>query len=258
MHAIVGNGGGPQSTTHSLEVARGNILGSEPFGSFGEFVTAGAVSNRIIWPNGIYRIPPSAGTAIDVVSSSLDDDLGGTGVTEIEIHYLDVNLEPQSIIIETDGTTPVINAVTGVRFIQCMHVETTGTPYQGAVGEITAYQGAQNYAVISAGGIRCASSARMVPKGKRVFVQGLVGASVSGTAAAGAIISAVATELDNHQYTEQGLFIPFGSIGVQDGSEAFNLPVPVPFKEGTVIAMTATVDKAATITGDWFGWQEDA
>ena len=157
-----------------------------------------------------------------------------------------------------DGLTPVINAVTGVRFIQCLHVKTTGTDYQGAVGIIRAYQGAQDYAVTAAGSTRCASSARMVPKGKRVFVQGLVGASVSGTAAAGAIISAVATELDNHQYTEQGLFIPFGSIGVQDGSEAFNLPIPVPFTEGTVIAMTATVDKAATITGDWFGWQEDA
>lgn len=257
---LVGNNGGPYKTglDNGVEIARGNVVGSELFGSFGEFLASGGETNHIIWPNGPYKIPPATGVNVDVVSTDPNDTLGGTGVNSIEIHWLDINLDPQSVIVEMNGTTPVINVMVGMRFTQCMHINITGTNGQGAVGEISAYVGLQKYSVISAGSVRCASSARMVPRGKRAMVVGLVGASVSGTAAAGAKISAVATELDNHQYTDQGLFIPFGSIGVQDGSEAFNLPLPVPFIEGTVIAMAVTVDKASEITGDWFGWLEDA
>ena len=261
---VVGDNGGPRLTIQdlALEIARGRVVGAEPFGAFGEFEATGGEVNQIIWPNGPFVYPPATGVAITIVSDNSNDTLAGTGVQQVEMHYLDMTLTPQNVVINMNGLTGVTtdkdgNPLTGVRFIQCLHVETTGTFGQGAVGTITAKTGATIYALIAAGDVRCASSARMVPKGKRAFVYGLVGSSISGTAAARAKLQIVATELDNHQYTDQGIFIPFGSIGSQDNSEAFVLPVPLVFIENTVIAMNSTVDKAATITGDWFGWVED-
>lgn len=242
-----------------IAVARGQVSGSKPAGSFGEKTTAGVEANAIIWPNGAFKIPDQAGITVDLVSSSANDALGGSAVNSVEVHYLDLALAEKSIVIELTGLTPVVAAITGVRFINCMHLQLTGTYGQAAAGEIKAYVGAQSYSVIAPGDTRCASSARMVPAGKRIMVAGLAASSISASGStAQALIQAVATELDNPQYTDQGLFLPFGSLGAQDGSEAFNLPVPIPFQAGTVIAMLLkTVDKAATITADWFGWQED-
>lgn len=258
---MITNRNGPLRTTQDLgvQIARGQMSGAKPEGSFGELTTTGADANRIIWPNGVFKIPDPAGITVDIVSTDINDIDGGSGVNSVEVHYLDVNLNEQSEIILLNGTTPIVGAITGVRFINCMHINVTGTNGQGAVGNITAFVGAQIYSEIKADDVRCSSSARMVPKGKRTMVVGIVGSSISGTAAARALVQVVATELDNHQYTEQGLFMPFGSIGLQDSSEGFNLPVPLPFSEGTVIAMLLkTTDKAALITADWFGWIEDA
>lgn len=258
---MINSNNAPLRTVQDLgvQIARGQLTGAKPEGSFGELTTTGADSNRIIWPNGAFKIPDAAGINVDIVSSNINDIDGGSGVNEIEVHYLDINLDEQAVVIPLNGTTPIVNAITGVRFINCMHIQTTGTVGQGAVGDIKAYITTQIYSEIKAGDLRCSSSARMVPKGKRTMVAGLVASSISGTAAARALVQIVATELDNHQYTDQELFMPFGSVGLQDSSEGFNLPVPLPFSEGTVIAMLLkTTDKIATITADWFGWIEDA
>ena len=258
---MIKNNNGPLRTVQELgvEIARGRVSGAKPEGSFGELTTAGADANKIVWPGGNFKIPNQAGIDIDIVSSSIDDTSAGSGVRSIEVHYLDINLDEQAIIIPLTGTTPIVSAITGVRFINCMHIETVGTPGQGAVGNIKAYIGAQNYSYIKIGDVRCSSSARMVPKGKRTMVAGIVGSAISGTSAARSLVQIVATELDAHQYIDQELFMPFGSIGLQDSSEGFNLPVPLPFKEGTIVALLLkTTDKAALITGDWFGWIEDA
>ena len=250
---------GPLRTSQNLgvEIARGRMAGSQPAGSSGRYEASGGEVNHIIWPNGAYKIPPVGGVDLTIVSDSADDIAGGTGVQELEVHYLDLELNPVSVTIEMNGLTPIVDAITDVRFVQCMHVSKTGTNGQGAVGEITAKEGAQIYAMIGATETRCRSSARMVPNGKRAMVAGAVSSSISGTAAARAEISIVATELDDHQYTDQGLFIPYSGVGVQDGPASFNLPVPLPFKEGTVIALMVSVDKSAIITGAWFGWFED-
>ena len=252
-----------------LEVARGRVPGAEPFGSFGERTDTGPFKNRIIWPNGTFTYPdfPGPGVAWEAVSDDITDTVGGSGVEQIEVHYLDSDLNPGHVLVNMNGTTPVTTDADGnplplSRFFQCTHVQTTGTFGQGAVGNITIRPqgGGNTYSLIAAGDVRCSSSARMVPAGKRAVVYALVGSSISGTAETEAKIQISATELDNHQYTDQGLFIPFGSVGLQDGSSELVLPVPGIFKAGTIIAMQVTIDanKEATLTGDWFGWIEQA
>ena len=98
----------------------------------------------------------------------------------------------------------------------------------------------------------------MIPAGKRAVVYGLTGSSVSGTAAASSLISIAVTEFLGHDFTQDTILMPVGTIGAQDGSGTFILPVPYIAQEGTIVAMTCSTDKGATITGSWYGWLEDA
>lgn len=237
-------------------ISRGKVQGATPFGSYGERTTSGAETNRIVWPNGIFSLPPAAGVQMSIISTSADDDAAGTGIRTVEIHYLDANLDEQEEILVMDGVTPVLTQATDIRFINCTHIQTYGTD-AFAAGTITASNGGVTYSQISVGETRCTSSARMIPRGKVGYLAGASAGAVSGTAAARAIIRIVATELDAHQYIDPLIFIPFGSVGLQDSAESFNLPLPLRFSEGTVVAMSATVDKSATITGSLFGWLED-
>ena len=248
---LVGGAGGPRLVTQNLnlEVSRGNVLGAEPFGAFGRIESGGALSEKVIWPGGTFVIPDPAGINIDLVSSSANDTNGGSGVNSVKVHYLDVNLAQQEIIVPLNGTTPVVNAITGVRFIQCMHIHTIGTPYTAANGDITASNAGQLYSIIPTDDVRCASSARMVPAGKRAVIIGLVGSSISGTAAASAEVSINSSEFYGVQYNNEGLFFPSGAVGMQDNSQAFDLPIPNIFSSETVILMKTNVDKAAIITG---------
>jgi len=254
---------GPMATVQNLglEIARGRVQGVIPFGGVGRLIAAGAVTKNIIWGDGVFKFPnQTIGEDITFVSSNAADNVAGTGLGTIEVHYLDANLDPQVTSITLTGVTPVTGQLSGVRFIQEMHVLTAGTA-SAAVGNISAYKAGtatEIYALIVAGQERESSSARMVPNGKRAIIMGALGSSNSGTAAATTEIELVATELDTHQYTSPFIFISQGSIGAQDGGIGYNFPTPFIFKEGTIIAMRTTTDKGATIAGTWFGWLEGA
>ncbi len=241
-------------------IGRGEIDWATSFSSYGRYVAGGATTNHVIWPDGIFVLPPSTGVQMSIVSTSANDDGSpiGTGIRTMDIHYLDNSLNPQIETIILNGITPVLTVATNIRFIQCMHIVTVGS-LKAAAGIITASNGGNTYAQIDAGSRRCASSARMVPAGKKLYVAGAVGSSVSGTAAASAQIKISTSWFDGHDLTSQDVYIPFGSIGVQDNAIPYTFPIPAgPFPEGTVVLGEVTVDKAATITLDWFGWLENA
>lgn len=241
-------------------VGRGEIDWASPFSGYGQYVSTGPVTNHVIWPDGTFTLPPAGGLQMSIVSTSANDDGSplGTGVQTIDIHYVDANLIPQTENVIMNGITPVLTIATNIRFIQCVHIRTAGT-LKSAAGVITITNSAVIYSQIDAGSRRCSSTARMVPAGKRLFVSGATGGSISGTAAAGAIVKISASYFDGHDLTSQGVFMPFGSISMQDMSVAYTFPIPAgPFPAGTVVLMEVTVDKAAIITGNWYGWLENA
>jgi len=243
-----------------VEIARGNVVGATPFYGYGQYVSTGATTNHVIWPDGVFNLPAPAGVQMSIVSTSTADDgaPAGTGIQTMDIHYLDANLNPMIETIIMNGITPVLTVATNIRFIECMHIVTVGTA-KSAAGVITASNGGVIYSQIDVGSRRCASTARMVPAGKKLFVSGASGGSISGTAAAGAIIKISSSYFDGHDLTPFGAYMPFGSISMQDMSVAYNFPIPAgPFPAGAVVLMEVTVDKAATITGNWFGWLENA
>lgn len=235
------------------QTAKGNKHRVSPIGSYGEVTTTGTSSN-ILWPNGAFVLPPSAGLEMTLTAGA-GDTSAGTGIREIEIHYLTPTLVEASLHVVPTGATPLVISGINTRFVQCMHATLVGSG-GFASGNITLTNGANTYSMIATGELRCSSSVRMVPKNKVYWVNGMYGSSISGSAAARTKISMVATSLDGHDLTAQGLFIPFASIGVQDGSESLALPTPIPFYEGVAIGMKYSTDKAATVTGGYLGFEE--
>jgi len=241
----------------AYDIARGKVPGAYPFGGYGERVAGAGETNRIIWPNGIFELPDAAGVQMSIVSTSADDDAAGTHTRKLEMHYIDSNGDEQHEVVILDGLTPVLTTATDIRFVNCLHIHEVGDN-SSAAGDITASNGGVIYAEISAGNVRCTSSMRMIPAGKDCYVAGAVAGAVSGTSAAKVIVKVVASELDAHQYIDPLILIPYGGVAVQDVSEAYNFPIPLKFSAGSVVGLILTTDKAATVTGSWFGWLEDA
>ena len=242
-----------------INIARGLYPGASPFGASGRLESGSAVTKNIVWPNGAFIFPASTGETISFISTSNEDGAGtSTGILTMEVHYLDVALNPQVVIITLNGTTEVAGQLINCRFIQSMHLLTVGSTL-AAVGTITAYKHGTPATVYNLIGILAEiseSSLRMVPAGKKAFFAGGVVSAISGTAAARVDIQAVATEIAGHQYIDPYILVPFTGIGVQDGGVAPIVPIPLSFMAGTVIGVRATSDKGAIISATWFGWLE--
>lgn len=244
-------------TDYAHAVSRGMVAGAIPFGGYGERIASGAETG-VIWSDGAFVYPAAVGVQLSVVSTSADDDgsPAGTGARTVDIHYLDADLAERVETVVMNGVTPVLTVATNIRFVQCMHLVTFGSGKKAA-GTITASNGANVHSQIYTGSLRCSSSVRMVPAGKRLCVTSMFGGAVSGTAAAKVLIRIATPTFDGHDFTENSVFMPLFSAGFQDSSAGLTIPAPMYFKAGQSVGMIFESDKAATVIGSWFGWLEN-
>ena len=236
------------------DVARGLIPGASDFGAYGYFETGGAVSNNVIQPQLLgssINIAPVGGVQMQLASTSPSDGPGGTGIRGVHIHYIDGNGDDADEDILTNGTTPVLTSPLDIRFVQCLHMVAFGSD-KAAVGDITLSAGGQVYSGIVAGGIRCSSSARMVPAGKRLLVKNISAGAVSGTAAR-CEIQLGCTVFEGHDYTEDRILIPVDEWLLKDNSATPLLDMPYAFPAGSVVALQVTSDKSATVSASFRG-----
>jgi len=237
---------------HREAIAHVYSPGEYPLNSFGERTTTGAETNFPVWPDGAFNIPAITGVQMSFVSTSANDTAAGSNIRSLEMHYLDANLVEMEETIILNGLTPVLSVATDVRFIQCLHINTFGT-IPNAAGTITATNAAIVYSQIAIGEVRCTSSFRMVPSGKKLFIDALIGSSVSGAAAARTVIKMVTTRLDNHSYQFPLILIPIASIGVQDTAVTLAMPSQGAFVAGDIVGFVHTSDKACTVSASFFG-----
>lgn len=247
--------GTPVVLDYVSSVARGDITGAQVFYGYGEKTTTGADSG-VLWPNGAFVFPSSAGVQMAIVSTSANDAAAGTGARTIEIHYLDANLVSQVETVTMNGVTPVNTVATNIRFIQCMHVITVGSG-GSAAGNISASNGANTHSYIATGALRCSSSVRMVPAGKRLLINALFGGSLSGSGNKKSVIRLATPSFDTHDFTASGLFMPLAALAYQDNSSGISIQCPLSFTEGESVGFTFETDGACTVVGSWFGWLED-
>lgn len=88
-----------------LEVSGGNVPGYSIVKKFGAIDNVTA-SLTPVATAGVYRTPSTA-TALEILSSSTDDDISGTGATTVTVEGLGSDWLLQSETISMDGTTAV-------------------------------------------------------------------------------------------------------------------------------------------------------
>lgn len=244
------------------DIGRGNVQGAKYFSSFGSASVQGAGSKRIVSTQASFPDPLTSGTQFAFRSTSGNDIANGIGIRSIEIHYLDNELEEQSEIITMAGASLVTSVATDIRFINEMHVYTFGSG-SGSIGRghaqgiITALAFGVVRSTIMINQRLQKSSARMVPKGKRLFVADTTVGSSSGSADARCTFTLVASEYNSKLFDDPFLFIPYNAMSTQDSSVLFTLPVPLQFSEGTVVAFEVSHDKTCTVEAAFHGWIED-
>jgi hypothetical protein len=248
------------------QVARGVIENAAPFVSYGVTYSSGATTKQLIYPDETYTFSypdQVTGESVSFVSTSDEDGAGTqTGINSIHIHYIDAELNEQFKVITLNGTTPVTGELTGVRFVQCLHVYTVGDNL-AAVGDILAYRagavtpGDETFSVLEAGCLRCTSILRMVPKNTKLYLSGAAASSISATADSHALVDIFATEAEGGEVTfSKFLRIAQATVGLQNGSATYTFMPPFPVTEGSVIGGQFTSNKGCTVAMSLFGWFE--
>jgi len=117
--------------------------------------------------------PDAAGEQMTVVSESVNDTAGGTGVQSVEVHYLDNNGAEQSEVVPTNGTTGVDLSVANVRFINDFHTVDVGSNGVAA-GHIKIYKKSNSglvYNMIALGGNQSLVPLKMIPANKYLVLK---------------------------------------------------------------------------------------
>lgn len=240
------------------DLARGLIPSAEIFSAYGYFETGGAVSNRVVQPvivGNSVNVAPIGGVQMQIASTSNEDGPGGSGIRGIHIHYIDGGGDDADEDILLNGTTPVFTSAIDIRFVQCLHMVTFGSN-KAAEGDIILSAGGQVYSGVVAGGIRCSSSARMVPRGHRLLVKNISVGAVSGTAAR-CEIQLGCTFFEGHDYTEDRVLVPIDEWLLKDNSVTPLMDMPYVFPSGSVVALQVTSDKSATVSASFRGAIEE-
>ena len=172
------------ANSNLLLIARGLVDGASHVNKFGHNHTAGTGDD--IWGgDGTYPFFPTAAVDVDIVSTSTDDDAGGTGAIQVLVQGLDVNWEEQQETVTLNGTGVVQLTKTYVRMFRAFVLE-AGTSNSNA-GNITAYARATGSGVtagdvgifIGAGGGQTQQCIYTIPAGKTAyFVKGYVGLAI--------------------------------------------------------------------------------
>lgn len=117
-------------------VVQGKLPGYEAVRKFGNNSSIAATETYIGGSGGSSPYFPTAATIVEAISTSVNDDVGGTGATKIYIEGLNGSFNPINETIEMNGTSAVQSVNSYIRITQAYVVE-NGTYHGGNDGTIT-------------------------------------------------------------------------------------------------------------------------
>lgn len=220
----------------------GEVAGHSIFRGFGRRDSlATTTGGDDIW-EGAAAVKPypnqSTGEQVVIVSTSANDTAAGSGVQQIEMHYLDATGNAQMETVTMNGTTAVNSVATDVRFIQYIHSSRVGSFGAFAAGDITVYKVATPatvYSTIKAGQNVSLSTHRMVPFGKILFLNYVAASSTSSKA----VSVRITATCDDYGTLTPGIFLFNELFELQDSAISVTFPVPRKFPALTIIKGSA-------------------
>lgn len=201
---------------------------------------------------------PTTPQQMQIVSTSASDAVGGTGVQQVHIHYLDNTYTYQIATVNLNGLTPVPTTPTNILRINAMHATLVGTTGQ-AVGNIslTNLAGTVTYAFITAGYNTARQAIFTIPAGKTGYISQWQGAAGSS---AGTHFTQVEIRATTHLgVLYPGVFLHLDEVAGENFSQevSYKIPIPIPgTADVKVSAISDAVNANATAVGSIFGWIE--
>ena len=242
------------------DIAEGNVSGHTPFYKLGYNGDVGAAEEDIITQGGVYPwIAAGVGIALEVVSSSGDDTIAGTGVQKVRVSFLDADYASKTEIIEMNGATPVPLVDTTVLRVNALRATQTGTGLVAA-GEITCRlvgAPATVYRTITTGYTRGRGMAYTVPLGKTLYLTSITVSS--GYTTAGKIVRWVGrAQVDDSAPTVRiPFFQPFFEIITQDAHAHIDFDMPIAIPATADLRVSAVSNGAGSYcTCSLRGWLE--
>lgn len=213
-------------------LAEGDISGHTPFAKLGYNDDVGSTEEDIWTQGGTYPWIAAGGIALEVVSSSTNDTLAGTGVQKVRVSYLDTDYSAQTQVIDMNGQTAVALTDTTILRVNSLRATQVGTGGVAA-GTITCRlvgAPATVYRAIVAGYTRGRGATYTVPLGKTLYLTSI--AVSSGYTTSGKVVrwTGRAQVDDTDPTTKIAFFQPFFEIMTQDSAfyRQFEMPIKIP------------------------------
>ncbi len=229
-------------------LAEGEIVGHAPFAKLGYNAAVGSTEEDI-WEQSNVYVFPAAPMRMEVVSSSANDTLAGTGVQKVKVTYLDNTYAERTETINLNGATPVAMAATNILRVNSLRATQVGTG-KAAAGTITCRMiggAATVYMSIAAGFTRERCLVYTVPLGKTLYVTSI--AISSGHTTAGKVVRWTGrATMDDTDGAVIGFFQPWFEMITMDASFYREFEMPIKFPATCDIKMSATSDGATSFT----------
>ena len=213
-------------------IAQKKIEGRNPFSKVGKILNPGTTGFEII---SNIEVKHPGGIQCEVVSTSADDTIAGTGVQKILLEFYDSNWVYQTEIIEMNGLTPVNTVSTDMNRMECMSVYQVGSGIVSA-GAITLKDtGAVNtYFQIDANENFCPRCLHYIVPGSKSFVTDIL---VSSNTKEGVEFRLVTT-IDNGAGAGTGGKVLIGRYATKILDDLisihFNIPIEMDASNSTV------------------------
>lgn len=211
----------------------------------------------MLWPVGGAYVWPASAMGMEVVSSSENDDVGGTGVEKVKLYYLDSNFVEKTEVIELNGTGVVATDATDIFRIQYFIAYQVGSG-GAAAGNISIrhLDNTPIYSQIEAGYTRARNLSWTVPDGYNLFVTSIT-LSVNG--ANKGVRVTTNTDYDSMRGEIVTFFLPYTEFDIPNAYAYRPLEFPTKLPEHTRVMVTAKADQdGAVVAMALRGWIEPA
>jgi len=248
------------SMPYLYDIAEGNVDNHEAFRTFGYNGDVGTAFEDI-WEVGGSYVNPTSAMGMELVSSSVEDDIltggavAGTGVHKVEIHYLDSNYTEQTEEITLNGQGVVATSATNILRINHLHSTVVGTgKYAVGTIDIRHLDNTPIYSRIGAGTNRAQTCVYTVPAGYTAYIVGWTAGGAGGNKDARFVLESESS-IDGVKVS--GVFQSKSLMILEDAGVVIPLEVPIVIPEKTTIKVKAlSTANSAKCTAAFYGWIE--